>query len=308
MTTLSAAGRYEELLGENVAPSPYEYATLFEAKGWWARRRAKERFKLLKRIDDKLGLVLHPDERVYFVSKGCLSSIGEQFFAGHLVAYYVNLRALVFTTERVILLQIGSDLKPRHLVSELPYASIRELKSTWSGFCEVVLTNGKKLRFSRMPGADRKFIRDFLSSVVNASANASALGKRFDGLIHLCPHCFVHVPAWPVTCGGCGGGLKSSRTAALLSLAFPGLGDWYLGHRRLAAAEMLGTAFLWTVLVIGPLLGSALGENEEPIESGFWVLAAVIIGGAHLIDSALTHSFARKGHHPGRPPLRLVRG
>jgi hypothetical protein len=301
MITLQAARRYEELLGENVAQSPYDYAALFEAKGWFARRRAKARFKLLQKLDAKLTRVLRPNERVYFVSTGSLNSGAEQFFAGW-AAYYINLRALIFTTERVILMQIGGNSKPRELVTELPYTSIRQVKATWSGFCEVILANGKKHRFSGMPKADRKFLRDFLAGVVSGESTAS-LAKKSDGLVHLCPHCFTGVPAWPLVCGDCGGGIKSARTAALLSLLFPGLGDWYLGHRGLAAMEMMGTAFLWFVLVIAPLAGIETDEEPVPADSVYWAVAAVLIGGTHLIDSALTHCFARKGHHPGKPPL-----
>lgn len=300
MTTLKNARRYEELLGNNVADSPYEYAMLFEAKGWFARRRAKARFKLMQRIDAKLSRVLRPGERVYFVTKGSLASTAEQFFAGQAVAYYINLRALVFTTERVILMQIGSDLKPRELVSELAYTSILKVKATWSGMCEVELANKKKHRFSSMPKADRKFLGNFLSGVVTQPAGALVPDKKSDGMAHLCPHCFTHVPAWPLVCGGCGGGIKSARTAALLSLAFPGLGDWYLGHRFFAVAEMIGTAFLWLVMVIGPLLGTQTPEDAARFSGGYWLFAAVMVGGAHLIDSAVTHSFARKGHHPAK--------
>ncbi len=302
MITLQTARRYEDLLGETVAVSPYEYATLFEAKGWFARQRAKARFKLLKAIDPKLARVLHAGERVYYVSKGSLASTGEQFFAGQAVAYYVNLRALIFTTERVILMQIGSNLKPRQIVSELPYTAIRQVKATWTGFCEVVLSNGKKHRFSGMPSAERKFLRDFLEGVVSTPAPTTALAKKSDGLVHLCPHCFTGVPGWPLSCDSCGGGFKSARTAALLSLLFPGLGDWYLGHRRLAVIEMIGTAFLWLIFIIAPALAAAAGEAPEEIDAGFTAFSAVIVAGAHLIDAAVTHSFARKGHHPGKAP------
>ncbi len=306
MITLQTARRYEDLLGEDVAMSSYDYATLFEGKGWFARRRAKARFKLLQKLDAKLTRVLHPEERVYFVSVGSLSSSVEQFFAGW-AAYCINLRALIFTTERVILMQVGGNKKPRELVSELSYTSIREVKATWSGFCEVVLANGKKHRFSGMPKVDRKFLRDFLKDVVAGGGKAGSLGRKSDGLVHLCPHCFTGVPAWPVSCGDCGGGIKSARTAALLSLVFPGLGDCYLGHRGLAVMEMVGTGFLWLVFVVLPLLGVAPeGEAEAPIDDAHWIVTAVILGATHLIDSAVTHCFARKGHHPGKPPLAVA--
>lgn len=305
MITLQTARRYEELLGENVALSSYDYAALFEAKGWMARRRAKNRFKLLQKLDAKLTRVLRPGERVYFVSVGSLNGRGEQFFAGW-AAYYINLRALIFTTERVILMQIGGNKKPRELVSELPYPAIREVKATWTGFCEVVLANGKKHRFSGMPKADRTFLRDFLTSVIGEAEHSDTFDGRPDGLVHLCPHCFTSVPAWPVSCGACGGGIKSARTAALLSLVFPGLGDWYLGHRGLAAMEMMGTAGLWFLFVVAPLLGIEVEGEVATVDEGHWIAAGVVLGATHLIDSAVTHCFARKGHHPGKAPMTPV--
>ena len=40
MINLQNARRYEDLLGADVEPSPYEFALLFQADGWLARRRA----------------------------------------------------------------------------------------------------------------------------------------------------------------------------------------------------------------------------------------------------------------------------
>jgi hypothetical protein len=68
MVNIHTARRFEDLLGEGVEPSPYDYALLFEAKGWFARRRAKARWKLLRKLDAKLRRVLRPEERVYYVS------------------------------------------------------------------------------------------------------------------------------------------------------------------------------------------------------------------------------------------------
>jgi len=58
MINLHTAKGFEALLAEGVEPSPYEYEMLFEAKGFWARRRAKARWKLLQKIDAKLRRVL----------------------------------------------------------------------------------------------------------------------------------------------------------------------------------------------------------------------------------------------------------
>ena len=305
MVNLHTAKRFEDLLGAEVEASPYEYGLMFEAKGWWARRRAKARWKLVRKIDAKLRRVLRPEERVYHVSTGMLSDLGTQFFEGGTAAYYVNMRALVFTTERIVLLQIGSAQKPGLLVSELPYAALREVKGTWTGMCQLTLVNGKKHKLSRMPKADRKYLQGFLSGVVaqGGAAAESAVGglrKGADGFMHLCPHCFAGVAGRPTECPACGGGIRSANTAALLSLVFPGLGDWYLGYRGLAVMEMIGAVFLWFVLVIAP---SMRPEAVEGMEGGpIWGVAISIIVVAHVVDAVMTRGYALKGHYPGRAP------
>lgn len=314
MVNLHTAKRFEDLLGEGVEPSPYDYRLLFEAKGWFARGRAKARWRRLKKLDPKLRRVLRPDERVYYVSNGTLSNFGEQFFEGHAAAQYVNRRALVFTTERVILMQLGTSEKPGLLTSELPYAALREVKSTWTGFCQLTLMNGKKHKLSGMPKADRKYLHEFLNGVVAGTGaeatGAGGLHKGSDGLTHLCPHCFTPAPGRPERCPSCDGGIQSANKAALLSLIFPGLGDWYLGYRWLAAMEMFGAGFLWFVMVIAPLLGVRTDkghEGEAVSDSAFggvyWAIAAIAIVAAHGIDAVMTRSYGLKGHYPGRAPV-----
>lgn len=280
---------------------------MFQGESWLARRRAAARLRLARKIESKLARILRPGERVHFVTKGALASLAERFFAGHAVAYHINLRALVFTTGRVIVMQIGANLKPRGLVSELPYAAVRKLTSTWSGFCEVKLTNGRTHRFAGMPRADRKFLREFLAGVVPASGGDTVMDAESDGLMHLCPHCFAGVPGRPRVCARCGGGIKAATTAALLSLGLPGLGDWYLGYRWFAVFEMLGAAILWLVFVIKPLEAELAHIDGAPLGAGFWIPALGIVGGAHLIDAVVTGSFARKGHHPGKAPPDSLR-
>ncbi|MFA6961541.1 MAG: hypothetical protein WC205_12370 [Opitutaceae bacterium] len=306
MITFNGARHYQELLGGDVEQSIYDYSALFRGSGWLAGRRAAARFRLIKKIDVKLSRVLRQGERVHFVAKGSLASMAERFFAGHAVAYHVNLRALVFTNERVIIMKISAGLKPRDLVSELPYTSILKLTSTWSGLCEVKLANGRTHRFAGIPRADRKFLRDFLGGVVTASAGTVVPGGESDGLMHLCPHCFANVPGRPRSCERCGGGIKLATTAALLSLGLPGLGDWYLGHRWFAVFEMIGAAMLWVVFVIRPLDEELSHIDGMPLGAGFWVLALGIVGGAHLTDAGVTYSFGRKGHHAGKVPVVTV--
>lgn len=307
MITLNAAGGPADLPEGNGDAAIYDFSTLMKGEGWYARRRAAARLRLLKKLDAKLTRILHPGEKVCFVTKGSMASKAERFFAGHAVAYHINLRALVFTTERVILVHIGIFSKPHALVSELSYGAIRKLSSTWSGFCEVKLANGKTHRFSGVPRADRKFLREFLSKMIpgNADEAASGLSAASDGLVHLCPHCYTALPGRPRACVRCGGGIKAASTAALLSFGLPGLGNWYLGHRWFAVFEMIGAAMLWVVFVIRPLQEELSHTDGHPLSASFWAFFIGMVAAIHLIDAVVTYNFGCKGHHPGKAPAKI---
>jgi hypothetical protein len=270
-----------------------------ERGGWLARRREAARRRLLERIDGKLARVLRAEESVVFACKGALASRAERFFAGHAVAYHVNLRALVFTTERVILMQISAGLKPRGLVSELPYALIRGVRSTWSGFFEVRLGNGETHRFSGIPRAERRFLEDRVMDVAADSTASAEMEADADGLMHRCPHCFAAVPGRPAECPACGGRIKSAGVATVLSALVPGAGDWYLGHRGFAVVEMLGAGLLWWVLVGQPVRHEIMHRDGDALGAGFWIWVLGVMAAVHVVAATITWSFARKGHHPG---------
>lgn len=298
MINLQTAKHYEDLLGTDIEAAPYEFALLFKAEGWFERMRAKNRFKLLKAIDAKLRKILHEGERVYFLTSGTTANVAEQYFAGVAMAQALNRRALIFTTERVVLLQIDSKKRPRDLVSQIAYTSIAEVKATWTGYCLLNLRDKSKLKFLGVPKADRKHLASFLADIVKTAA-AAVTAKTSFALEHLCPHCFVPVPGHPKACPHCQGGFKLALTAMLRSLVFPGLGDFYLGHRAFATLEMLGAGFMWYILVVAPLLG-APDENGEITETNaaYWFIAGVMLTAMHGIDAMMTRHFALKGHHP----------
>ena len=304
MITLNAAGSPDGVPDGNVKPTVDDFDALLKGDGWFARRRAAARARLLKKLEAKLAPLLHPGEKVRFVTKGSMASRAERFFAGHAVAYHVNLRALVFTTQRVILIHVGILSRPRALVSELSYSAIRKLRSTWSGFCDVTLANGKTHRFSGVPRADRKFLREFLTRMMPGAQTVSGLGASSDGLVHLCPHCYTALPGRPRVCVSCGGGIKAALTAALLSFGLPGLGNWYLGHRWFAVFEMIGAAMLWVVFVIRPLQEELSHNDGVPLSASFWAFFIGMVAVIHVIDSVVTYNFGRKGHHPGRAPAK----
>jgi hypothetical protein len=300
---LQTARKYEDLLTGTIDPSPFDYAMMFKADGFFARQRAKTRFKLLKAIERKLLGILRPQERVYWVTTGTTVTLGEQFFVGW-IAYYLNRRALVFSTERVLLLEVSRGDKPGHLVSQIPYTAIASVKSTWNGLCRVKLLNKKAYAFQSVPSADRKFLADFLRDITQGT---NAPFQRIQGMENMCPHCYTVVAGHPAGCPSCGGGFKSARQAALMSFVFPGTGDWYIGHRGIAVLEMLGTCFWWLVLVIAPLL---LPPDPEvpPLTGEYWLTVAAVLLVGHGIDAIVTYNFARKGHYPKGARLTAAAG
>jgi hypothetical protein len=297
------ASRFEDLLSPQVETFPYDYPLLFSTEGWWARRRSRQRFRLLKGIDPKLREVLREDERVYFITTGTTVSLGEQFFVGWL-AYYLNRRALVFTTERILFVAIDRRHRARALLSQIPYAALASVRTTWNGLCRIKLVNRETYHFQGVPRADRKFLAGFLSDILQGT---NAPFQRVQGFEHLCPFCATVVPGHPDRCPFCTGVFKSPRTAALRSLGWPGLGDWYLGHRAFAGFEMAGNALLWLLLVVLPLALPPTEEYPGP-DAGYWISAAMVLAVAHAVDAAVTWHFALKGHHPeGPPPDRVPR-
>lgn len=307
MSDLTTARSFQDLLQPDVPPSSYDYATLFSGEGFFARRRAKRRFKLLKKIDPRLRLVLKPEESVFFATTGTTVSVAESFFVGT-VAYYLNNRSILFTTDRILLLQIDSRHRPRDLVSQIRYEEISAITSTWNGICQIRLRNGKKLKFQRVPRAERKFLKEFLKDVVKPSPLQP--GEQVRAPEHLCPVCFTMIPGHPKACPPCGAPFKSARVAGLLSLVFPGLGDLYIGHRTIALLEMCGGAFLWFTLVIVPLrsAGTIDPDTDEAMvfDSAYWISTAILLGAAHLIDAAMTRHFALKGHYPASRKARTA--
>jgi len=297
MINLQNAKSFEDLLGSDIEPSPYEFPLLFKADGWLDRRRSKNRFTLLRAVDAKLRKILHEGERVYFATSGTTANMAEQHFAGAAIAQALNRRALVFTTERVLLLQIDSRKRPRELVSQVAYTAIAEVKATWTGYCQLKLSEKTKLNFVGVPKADRKHLAAFLTDVVKAAVTTPT--TKGNALQHLCPHCYVPVPGHPEACPHCQGRFKLARIAMLRSLLFPGLGDFYLGHRMFAAVEIFGAIMFWYVLVIAPLIG-APDENGEVrgTDAASWTTAAVMLVLLHAIDAVMTRHFALKGHHP----------
>jgi len=284
---LGQVKRFQELLGRPDPEGPYDFAAIFADKTWRDRRLSKKRFKLLKRIDPQIREMLAEDERVRAITWGTAVSFWESYWLGWM-SYYLNQRALIVTDRRVLLIQIDSRRRPRELRDQLRYQAIDEIKRTLLGNTKIKMRSGKTRVFSRVPGRDRAALQQVLRDLRGRIGPDHAI----QDIEHLCPFCFNVVAGHPSTCVACGGSFKSPRRATLLSLAFPGLGDLYLGHRKFGVFELLVAVFVWvSVLIPDP--------QYQRTALGLLVGAVVLIVLMHGGDAVGTRFIARKGIYPG---------
>ena len=287
---LSSANQPADLLNVSDAATPYRFDQIFGGEGFGAKRLAKQRLKLVQQIDSDVRKLLAEGERVEFVSWGVDHSIVEQYFMG-LWAVLINRRALVFTDRRLLMIQINSRRKVLELKSQVRYEAIEKRDRGALGVIRLRLRDGKALNLSGIPRRDRKALREMLETKMEAHRT----GDPGIGRENLCPHCGHRVVGFPESCNRCARGFKSARKATWLSLAFPGLGDLYLGHRMLGVVEILGGLFAWGVMVVPLAMGA--GEAQELL-SMVGVMAGVVFVFGHGTDAWITHRVARKGIYP----------
>lgn len=111
---------------------------------------------------------------------------------------------------------------------------------------------------------------------------------------HLGPHCGRVASLGLAGCPECEGAFKSPRRAGVLSVVFPGLGDFYMGHRKLAVMEILFAGLLWLVFL--------MPTPEYPLTVGSGVfLVGILVVFVHVPDAVGTWHLARGGVYPHRP-------
>jgi uncharacterized protein (DUF983 family) len=285
------ASSFRDLLRERDASGPYQYSSIFSDQSLWERARSRAKFKLLRRIDYALRPMLRRGEKVVFITRGnTAASFLEGWFLG-LVLYYLNRRAIVLTTERVLLLQINSRGRPRALRSQIRYDVVKELSITALGNLQLKFRGHLTEVVTGVPRRDRKILQANINEVAAALDGANTQGYR--GIENLCPHCYEPVLSFPRDCPECGGSFKSSNRAALMSLVFPGVGDLYLGHGWLAALEVSFAAIIWLAVLVW------VGEPTMDT-AAFVTTVTLVVLIFHGVDALTTLHLGRKGLHPRR--------
>lgn len=291
MSALATAQSPAELEGMGEGALPYLAGEIFDPEER-SRSRARQRFQMLKALDGVLEDALAPDERVHFASWGLEYSAFEQLLLG-LWALLLNHRALVVTDRRLLLLQIDLRRRPKVLRSQVAHGAVASVRARLLGGLVLRLRNGRRLTFTGVPRRDRARLVELLERF---RAESGPPSSGVQGRQDLCPHCSVTVAGRPEACSRCHRGFKSTSSAALLSLAFPGLGDLYLGLRSLAAFELLGAGFVWLVIALAAFTPGPEQEALGLAELGVVGLVLVVV--IHGPDALVARHTARKGLYP----------
>lgn len=267
----------------------YDLASIFpERDGYFARKAIRKKIGLLTRLSPLLARILGEQERVLFIGRGIIQYLAEIFFGNGWLTYYYNIHALVFTDQRILLINIKNNGQPKHMLHQIRYGAIQRWKGpSLIGGVVIKFNAGKKLTLVHVPRRDGGVMKNVVERM-QGTPTVGSLPTAGESFQHLCPSCFAEIPKDIYACPGCRTAFKTPRKAALRSFLLPGWGDIYLTHRLLGTLELLGSAALVILLVI-TLLWGELGDSMV-----FLILLLVY----HALDAALTYHMGKKGLIP----------
>jgi predicted RNA-binding Zn-ribbon protein involved in translation (DUF1610 family) len=287
---LNSASDPSDLIPICDAKIPYRFDQIFRARGFGAKWLERRRLALMKEIDPSLQRLLAEGEKVLFVSWGVHYSVFEQYVMGPWV-HLVSRRALVFTDRRIVTFQISARRKLLELKAQIRYPAIDSVaKKTW-GYLGLILQNGKRIHWTDIPRRDRVAIESLVEAKLAAGR---ATAPVMVGMENLCPKCGHRVMGRPERCGQCTQSFKSNKRAGWLSLAIPGLGDLYLGHRGLGLLEICGTLLVWGLAL--PLAWATYQRTGSWIEPA--AITSVVFTLVHVGNATITRRMGSKGIYP----------
>jgi len=304
ITSIKEAERFEELMSLDSHDMPYLFEKIFSAKGSDGKSISEKKFKLLKSVDKEVQEILNKDEKVYFISHGLQTSLAEEYFIGGAYAFSINSRAIIFTTQRILLLQISGvrrvltvyfstskdkDIKPLALKFQIQYSAIKEVSETFFGNFKIKFQNSKNLIFAYLPKKDRKFMEEEIKGLQIRQSFPPSANL---GLENLCPYCNSPVEGFPESCRHCWKPFKSASKAGWLSFIFPGFGDLYLGHRSFAVFKIIIAAIFWFAILSGAAFKN-LHLLFPRVDTALILFACM-----HGIDAIWTNHIAKKGIYP----------
>jgi predicted Zn finger-like uncharacterized protein len=253
-------------------------------KGGYKSRKNLFKVKILKSVSGILPRLLHDGEQVVRVAKGTANYPIEVLLGNGLLTMIYNHYAIICTSMRLLFINIDRRMKkPTHYLFQMSYHELKKVRrGSILGSMTFIRNKGKKRVFSGMKRAFSKEIKSYISEKLLASPTANPAHDGED----LCPACFTALGKGLLGCPACKTPYKEPKKALVRSLILPGLGDIYLGHRALGVLELIGSLFVWLIVITSLLAG-----GEGSLEIAIFLL--VIYNG---LDGLLTFHMAKKGY------------
>ncbi|MEM7136422.1 MAG: hypothetical protein AAF500_07585 [Myxococcota bacterium] len=245
------------------------------------RRRDRVRAEMLRKAEPVLKRALDPMEVVRFVTSGAQQLAWGLVTAGSMNPL-TNRTTFVLTDRRILLIHTDRRRRPALFASQLPLGRVESATGRHSYL--FIRSGREQLMFHGTKRGEAKYLRRLLD----------ASPVEDGGWQNLCPRCFHAMDDAPDSCRRCSEPFKSARKAALRSLLFPGLGDFYLGYRGYAVLQMIGAGLLWALFVTF-LVPAVVAQGFSGVLVSLPVLAFAVL--VHGGDAILTRAKARRGLH-----------
>ena len=252
-----------------------------DARNGRIKRRDRTRAEMLRKAEPVLQRALNPMEVVRFTTNGVRQLTWWLLTAGSMNPF-ANRTTLVLTDRRVLLIHTDSKQRPRMFANQLPLERVR---STSGRNSYIFIRSGREqLMFHGVKRSEARQLKGLLESAATKKG----------GWQNLCPRCFTATDDAPLSCEKCGEEFKSPKKAALRSLLFPGLGDFYLGYRKYATLEIIGASLLWA-LFLSTLIPAVMAKGLDGALVAAPLLALLAL--IHVGDALLTRAKAMTGVH-----------
>jgi predicted Zn finger-like uncharacterized protein len=274
---------YPELQGISPEKVAFEEILSPGKRGGYRNRKNKFKVKILMAVSEVLVKIIKEGERVMRVGKGTAYYPAELFLGNGWLTMMYNHYAILATNQRILLINVNSRMKgTTHYLFQVLYEDIRRVKRGML-FGSMVLDRIRSKR--RVLTQMKRYISKELKAFI-AERKEHVKGEPEAVLESICPSCFVPLEKGLTECPYCEAAFKTPKKATWRSLLLPGLGDFYLGHRALGVAELMGSLMVWTYA----LLLIYRGQKD-----GLWV-AMVILLFYNCTDAAVTYFMAKKGY------------
>lgn len=277
------------------------------------QRRRRDQWNAVSAIAERL---LRPDEHVLYVAHAMQVPPALHYLALGYMALSYHQVILVFTDTRLIEVLLGMRGKSAESrVRSFPWASVRDLKTTF-GKLALAAERGKKQAWRIPLRGDRRLLKLLMPRLKPHLLQGGAAMAQPLPLWH-CPQCCATVPVNPKSCDACRVRFRTTRLAALLSMAFPGAGLFYAGHPFLAAADFFGEIVFYLVFL---LLMIEAEPGGVKVAAGFGVflflltklesihLSQILVSRAKLETERCRSSYQRFALIGGLASLVLILG